>query len=111
MSVGALITTAGSASASDAITTSTSHSIGFYNQPNTESGKPGWPDMTPGGIIGVDCWTVGESIGNYGNTWYRVYAINYNGVTHWLKTSVYAFAGYADGNAHSVNRDPNIPQC
>ncbi|MER5699005.1 hypothetical protein ABT255_43815 [Streptomyces mirabilis] len=68
--------------------------------------------MGPGDAIYAQCWTVGQSIGNYGNTWYRANQLNYNN-TGWfhIGVPVYVFAGYADGNARSVNRDPNIPQC
>ncbi|MGW1051609.1 hypothetical protein ACWDBD_42765 [Streptomyces sp. NPDC001118] len=110
LSAGALLTTAGTASADDIVPLTTSHWVGLYNYPNTTGGKIGWGDVPPGGAVYAQCWTVGESIGNYGNTWYRVNQVNYGNGWYWTGNA-YVFAGYADGNAHSVNRDPNIPQC
>ena len=113
LSLGALITAAGSASAADYVPISNSHWVGLYNGPSTDSGKPGFPAVPPGGEIIAQCWTVGQGIGNYGDTWYRTDEVDWN--DGWgfrtLSQEVYVFAGYADGNAHSVNRDPYIPQC
>lgn len=112
MSVGALITTAGSASADDYVPIVGPHSVGLYDEPNTESDS-GWAPVGPGGEIIAQCWTVGESIGNYGDTWYRTHNVYRTDGSGWTLMGVnsYVFAGYADGNAHSVNRDPDIPQC
>ncbi|MFE9454240.1 hypothetical protein [Streptomyces sp. NPDC006739] len=108
----ALITSAGSASADDVVPINVGHWVGLYNDPNTTDGKIGWSDVPPGGSVYAQCWTVGQSIGNYGNTWYRVNEVNYNDGNGWWWTgNAYVFAGYADGNARSVNRDPNIPHC
>lgn len=113
LGVGALITAAGSASASDYVPIDTGHSVGLYHGPSTDSGKPGFADIPPGGEINAQCWTVGQSIGSYGDTWYRTDNVNWDNGTGWwsLNQDVYVFAGYADGNAHSVNRDPSIPEC
>ena len=115
LSVGALLTTAGSASANDEVPISVGHSVGLYVQPNTWDGKVPWPDVAPGQAVIADCWTVGQSIGAYGDTWYRVTQVNYNDARGWqllpYDNGVYVFAGYADGNARSVNRDPYIPRC
>ncbi|MFJ2867428.1 hypothetical protein [Kitasatospora sp. NPDC087314] len=102
----------GSASATDAVFLNTSHSVGVYNSPNTWNGKVGGaPDFSPGSYVMAVCWTVGQGIDNLGDTWYQVYAELPSGSHDWQYWSGYIFAGYADGNAHSVNRDPYIPQC
>lgn len=114
LTVGVLATTAGSASADDYVPINVGHWVGLYDAPNTQSKDPdGWADVPPGGAIIAQCWTVGESVGNYGNTWYRTNRIYWNDGHGWtnISPSVYVFAGYADGNARSVNRDPNIPRC
>ncbi|MDH6127303.1 hypothetical protein [Kitasatospora sp. GP82] len=114
LSVGVLITAAGSASANDIVPISTSHWVGLYNGPSTADGiAEGLPPIAPGGRIFAQCWTVGQSIGNYGDTWYRTSDVDYNDGHGWLSLdkNVYVFAGYADSNARTVNRDPNIPQC
>ncbi|MFC5766874.1 hypothetical protein ACFPVZ_30635 [Actinacidiphila bryophytorum] len=88
------------------------HSVGIYNSPNTWNGKvANAPDFAPGGYLGAVCWTVGQSIDGLGDTWYQVYAELPAGSNVWQYWSGYVFAGYADGNAHSVNRDPGIPPC
>ncbi|MEV7395368.1 hypothetical protein [Streptomyces sp. NPDC091215] len=111
MSIGALFTTAGNASAYDTVPIDVGHWVGLYYQPTTSDGKIPNGDLPPGGAIIAKCWTVGQSIGNYGDTWYETDQVNDG--TGWGVTLgwVYVFAGYADGNARSVNRDPNIPQC
>ncbi|MEV6977672.1 hypothetical protein [Kitasatospora sp. NPDC093806] len=111
MSTGALGASAGSASAEDYVPINVGHWVGLYDGPNTSS-KAGWADVPPGGAIIAQCWTVGESIGNYGNTWYRAYQV-YWPSAGWTNVSpdVYVFAGYADGNARTVDRDPKIPRC
>jgi hypothetical protein len=118
MSVGTLVTMAGSASAADTVPISVGHYVGLYNQPNTTGGKVYYngyqlPDVPPGGAIVAQCWTVGQAIGNYGDTWYRTNEVDWNDGYGWVTglPTAYVFAGYADGNARSVNRDPNIPQC
>ncbi|WP_159046353.1 hypothetical protein [Streptomyces sp. MMG1121] len=118
LSVGALITATGSASADDTVPISVGHYVGLYNHSNTTDGKlyingQQVSDVPPGGAIVAQCWTVGQSIGTYGDTWYRTNEVDWPDGLGWRTglPTVYVFAGYADGNARSVNRDPNIPQC
>ncbi|WBO65421.1 hypothetical protein [Streptomyces camelliae] len=111
LSVGAIVTTAGTASAADAVQLTTSHWVGIYADANTNS-KIGWPDLAPGDWIYANCWKVGQSIGSYGDTWYQVSYVDYEDGYGWRYVGTgYTFAGYVDNNAHTVNRDPNIPQC
>ncbi|MFF4815489.1 hypothetical protein ACFY2K_12990 [Kitasatospora sp. NPDC001309] len=112
LSVGALVSAVGNAHADDYVPINVGHWVGLYDAPNTSS-KDGWADVPPGGAIIAQCWTVGESIGNYGDTWYRTNRIFWNDGHGWTNVlpTVYVFAGYADGNARSVDRDPNIPRC
>ncbi|MFC9930183.1 hypothetical protein [Streptomyces sp. NPDC127190] len=113
MSIGAIVTTAGSASASDPVKLTTSNWVGIYRSPNTTNGKIGWPDLAPGAWIYANCWTRGEQIGTWGNTWYQVSEVDYSDGVGWrfVGGTAYTFAGYVDNNAHSVDRDPFIPQC
>jgi hypothetical protein len=111
LSVGALITTAGSASASDIVPLSTANYVGLYISPTTANGTNGMSPVPPGGRIFAQCWTVGQQIGNWGDTWYRTTDVDYGDGWVGVSPSVYVFAGYADDNARSVNRDPNIPEC
>ncbi|MFJ1758377.1 hypothetical protein [Kitasatospora sp. NPDC088134] len=109
---GALVATAGDAAAADYVPIDVGHWVGLYTYPNT-SQKAGWADVPPGGEIIAQCWTVGESIGNYGNTWYRTNQIFWSNGRGWatVSSNVYVFAGYADGNARTVDRDPDIHRC
>ncbi|GAB2733909.1 hypothetical protein [Kitasatospora kifunensis] len=108
---------AGGASAADAVQLTTSHWVGIYNGPSTASGKviPDQGDLTtdllPGWSVMAQCWTVGQSIDNLGDTWYKVSDENRGYGWGDAPLPGYVFAGYVDDNAHSVNRDPNIPQC
>lgn len=113
LSVGALIT-AGGASRDNIVPISAGHSVGLYNGPSTADGiADGLPSVPGGGDIGARCWTVGQSIGSDGDTWYRTNEVDYDNGFGWvvLDKDVYVFAGYADGNARSGNRDPDIPRC
>ncbi|MGC0417286.1 hypothetical protein [Embleya sp. AB8] len=110
ISAGAVMTGAGSASASAWVRTTTSNWVGVYNGPNTSS-KTGVPDAPPASELWVDCWQVGESIGDWGDTWYRVTYVWYPGDSTYVYEPGWVFAGYADNNANSVNRNPNIPRC
>ncbi|MDH6130568.1 hypothetical protein P3T39_007565 [Kitasatospora sp. GP82] len=111
LSAGAVAAAAGSASADDVVPVNVGHSVGLSNNPNTWGGKIAyWWDLPNHGSVYAQCWTVGQSIGNYGDTWYRVNEVNYNDGGGWHYTgNAFVFAGYADGNARSVNRDSNIP--
>jgi hypothetical protein len=108
---------AGIASAADPVQLTTNHQVGIYNGPSTASGKV-FPDqvslttdLIPGWWVMAQCWTVGESIGNFGNTWYKI--TDENRGYGWGDAPIpgYVFAGYVDNNTHTVNRDPNIPRC
>ncbi|MFK0114181.1 hypothetical protein [Streptomyces sp. NPDC091217] len=110
LSVGALTATTGTASADDAVLLTTGNWVGLYKAPNTTDGKIGWHDVPPGGQVMAQCWTVGQSIGNWGDTWYRVVGADYR-YGFVATPTAYVFAGYADNNASSVNRDPYIPEC
>ncbi|MFD9128618.1 hypothetical protein [Kitasatospora sp. NPDC059571] len=110
LSAGGLLTAAGSASADDSVQLTTSNWVGIYKDANT-SAKTGAADASPSSWIYAHCWKVGQSIGNWGNTWYQITYVWYNGASGWTYTPGYAFAGYVDNNAHTVNRDSNIPQC
>ena len=112
LSVGGLITAAGRASASDIVPLTTSHYVGLYINPTTADGTNGMPAVPPGGRIYATCWAVGQQIGTWGNTWYHTIDVDYNDGWGWIAVNpVWVFAGYADNNAHSVNRDPLVPKC
>jgi hypothetical protein len=112
LSVSALTVMTGTASADDIVPLTTSNWVGLYNAPNTTHGKIADSDVPPGGEIYAHCWTVGQQIGNWGDTWYQVHSVNYDNNQGWVGIpTAYVFAGYADNNAHSVNRDSNIPEC
>jgi hypothetical protein len=71
---------------------------GIFIGTDPASGKVGIPDLAPGDVIVVDCWTRGRNIGN-GNVWYKVTAEIYNhlggvrqNVTGW------AYGGSVDSN-------------
>ncbi|MFE9404145.1 hypothetical protein ACFYNY_20585 [Streptomyces sp. NPDC006530] len=110
MSVGALTAMTGTASADDVVPLTTSNWVGLYNSPDTTHGKISYGDVPPGGRLWAHCWTRGQQIGNWGNTWYQVSYVDYG--QGWVSIpTAYVFAGYADNNAHSVNRDPYITPC
>ncbi|MEV7356861.1 hypothetical protein [Kitasatospora sp. NPDC091276] len=110
ISAGVVISGADSAAASAWVRTTTSNWVGIYNNPNT-SGKTGAADLPPGSEIWADCWQVGESIGNWGDTWYRVTYVWYPGASNYVYSPGWTFAGYVDNNANTVDRNPNIPRC
>ncbi|MFE2474023.1 hypothetical protein [Streptomyces mirabilis] len=112
LSVGALTVMTGTASADDIVPLTTSNWVGLYNAPDTTHGKIINGDVPPGGRLWAHCWTRGQQIGNWGNTWYQVHDVDYNEGQGWVSIpTAYVFAGYADNNAHSVNRDPKISEC
>lgn len=94
---------------------STSHAVGVYASPTSNSAKVS-DNLYPGTGDGINamCWVVGQSIGNYGDVWYDTVDAFYDygtgaGDAHFADGTAWTFAPYVDGARAFHNGLPECP--
>ncbi|MGW1163285.1 hypothetical protein ACWD5Q_34605 [Streptomyces sp. NPDC002513] len=83
------------------------HDVGVYSAPNASAGKVA-PDLHPGDLVQVNCWTVGGNVGSYGDVWYHAVTETYLSSGD-LYIGGWVFAPYVDGAA--AFHTGAVPKC
>jgi hypothetical protein len=109
LSAGGLMLGFGVTAHASAFETVQGSNVGIYSNTSIASGKVGIPDLQPGDVIIVDCWTRGQSLRS-GNVWYKVSSEIYN---H-LGGSTSTIPGWAHGgdvDSNEAFHRGDIPAC